>query len=185
MVDVGDLRKGIFIVYQNDVYRVVEANKHFMGRGSGLIRTRLKNVRTGLIKEVSFSSGEKVKEADISFRKAQYLYNDSDHHHFMALDTYEQYSLPSDELEDEKNYLIENLEVDLVFFEATPISVQLPIVVELTVVETEPNFKGNTVSGGGKPATLETGLKTTVPFFVENGQKIRVDTRTGEYLERA
>lgn len=185
MVDVGDLRKGIFIVYQDDVYRVVEANKHFMGRGSGLIRTRLKNVRTGLIKEVSFSSGEKVKEADISFRKVQYLYNDSDHYHFMALDTYEQYSLPSDELEEEKNYLIENLEVDLVFFEATPISVQLPTVVELTVVETEPNFKGNTVSGGGKPATLETGLKTTVPFFVENGQKIRVDTRTGEYLERA
>ncbi|MDK2906128.1 elongation factor P [Petrotoga mexicana DSM 14811] len=185
MIDVGDLRKGNFIVYQNEVYRVVEANKHFMGRGSGLIRTRLKNVMTGLIKEVSFSSGEKVQEADISFRKAQFLYNDGDHYYFMLLDTYEQYSLPAQELEEEKYYLTENLEVDLIFFNGNPISIQLPTVVILTVTDTEPNFKGNTVSGGGKPATLETGLKTTVPFFVERGQKIKVDTRTGDYLERA
>jgi elongation factor P len=140
---------------------------------------------TGLIKEVSFSSGEKVEEADISFSKAQYLYNDDDHYYFMLLDTYEQYSLPSQELEDEKFYLTENLEVDLVFFNGNPVSIQLPTVVVLTVIDTEPNFKGNTVSGGGKPATLETGLKTTVPFFVEIGQKIKVDTRTGDYLERA
>jgi len=185
MLDVGDIRRGNYILYQGEIYKVVEANKHFMGRGSGLIRTRLKNVKTGLIKEVTFPSGEKVEEVDISFRKAQYLYNDGDHYYFMTLDDYEQFALPREEIEDVKYYLIENIIVDLVFHEGTPISVELPVVVELTVVETEPNFKGNTVSGGGKPAILETGLKTTVPFFIERGEKIKVDTRTGEYIERA
>ncbi|PNR93972.1 elongation factor P [Petrotoga sp. 9PWA.NaAc.5.4] len=186
MLDVGDLRKGDYIVYQDEVYRVVEANKHFMGRGkSGLIRTKLKNVKTGLIKEVSFSSGEKVQEATLTYRKAQYLYKEGNDYYFMVLDDFEQFALPEEEVEDAKYFLKENLEVSLVFFEGNPISIELPTVVELTVVETEPNFKGNTVSGGGKPAILETGLRTMVPFFVEQGQKIKLDTRTGEYLERA
>ncbi|HPV63579.1 MAG TPA: elongation factor P, partial [Fervidobacterium sp.] len=103
----------------------------------------------------------------------------------MDLQTYEQYAIPSDEVEDQKYYLLENIQVDLLMHEEKPIGVQLPTTVTLEVVETEPNFKGDTVSGGGKPATLETGLKISVPFFIDVGDKIKVDTRTGEYIERA
>ncbi|HEY8543041.1 MAG TPA: elongation factor P, partial [Pseudothermotoga sp.] len=105
--------------------------------------------------------------------------------HFMTLDDYEQYALTEDDIQDAKWYLIENLEVSIVFLEDKPIGIQLPNVVVLKIVETEPTFKGDTVSGGGKPATLETGLKITVPFFVESGEFVKVDTRTGEYVERA
>ncbi len=184
MIEVGSLKKGMFIVYEGEIYKVIEASKHFMGRGSGLIRTKLKNVKTGLIREVNFPSGEKVPEAELSFKKAQYLYNDGDHYYFMDLSDYEQYALPEEEIGDAKWYLTENLELDLIFFEGKPIGIELPNVVVLEVKETEPGYKGDTVSGGGKPATLETGLKITVPFFVEVGDKIKVDTRTGEYVER-
>ncbi|ACM23129.1 MULTISPECIES: elongation factor P [Thermotoga] len=185
MIEVGDLKKGMFIIYDGEIYRVLEASKHFMGRGSGLVRTKLKNVKTGLVREVNFPSGEKVPEAELSFRKAQYLYRDGDHYYFMTLDDYEQHALSEEEIGDAKYYLVENMEVDLVFHEGVPIGVELPTTVELTVVETEPSFKGDTVSGGGKPAVLETGLKITVPYFIETGDKIKVDTRTGEYVGRA
>jgi len=184
MIEVGSLKKGMFIVYEGEIYKVIEASKHFMGRGSGLIRTKLKNVKTGLVREVNFPSGEKIPEAELSFKKAQYLYNDGDHYYFMDLSDYEQYALPEEEIGDAKWYLTENLELDLVFFEDKPIGIELPNVVVLEVKETEPGYKGDTVSGGGKPAVLETGLKVTVPFFVEVGDKIKVDTRTGEYIER-
>lgn len=185
MIDVGALSKGMYIKYDGEIYRVVDVNKHFRARGSGLIRTKLKNLSTGLIREVNFNSGEKVEEAEVSFRKATYIYNDGEMYYFMDNETFEQYGIPAHEIEDEKNYLVENTEVDLIMHDGKPIGIQLPTSVVLEVVETEPGFKGDTVSGGGKPAVLETGLKITVPFFVEVGQKVRVDTRTGEYIERA
>lgn len=185
MLEVGDLKKGMCIVVDNVIYRVVDFNKHFTARGSGLIRTKLKDLKTGLVRDMNFNSGEKVEEADLSFRSAQYLYTDGDHYHFMVLDTYEQYALTEDEVGDARPYLTESMELSLMFFEDRPIGIQLPNVVTLKVVETEPSFKGDTVSGGGKPALLETGLKITVPYFVQPDEYIRVDTRTGEYVERA
>ncbi len=185
MIEVGDLEKGMHIKYEGDIYRIVDVNKHFKARGSGLIRTKLKSLTTGLIREENFASGVKVEEAELSYRRAEYLYNDGESYYFMDLQTYEQYAIPSDEVEDQKYYLLENIQVDLLMHEEKPIGVQLPTTVTLEVVETEPNFKGDTVSGGGKPATLETGLKISVPFFIDVGDKIKVDTRTGEYIERA
>ncbi|ABV34066.1 MULTISPECIES: elongation factor P [Pseudothermotoga] len=185
MVEVGDLKKGMVIMVNGEPHRVVDVSKHHMAMGRGIIRTKLKSVVTGFVKDVNFSSGERVEEANLSFRQAQFLYSDGAHYHFMALDDYEQYILSEEDLQDAKWYLIENLELSLVFLEDKPIGVQLPNVVTLKVVETEPSFKGDTVSGGGKPAVLETGLKINVPFFVETGEFIKVDTRTGEYVERA
>ncbi len=185
MIEVGDLRKGHVIQLEGNLYRVVEVNKHFMGRGSGIIRSRLKNIQTGYITEKTFSSGERVEEAELTFRQAEYLYFDGDHHCFMDLGNYEQYLLEPDIVEDAIGYLKENMEVVLLFHDERILGIQLPTSVVLEVTQTDPNFKGDTVSGGGKPALLETGMKVTVPMFIENGQKIRVDTRTGEYLERA
>ncbi|MFN3328775.1 MAG: elongation factor P, partial [Fervidobacterium pennivorans] len=146
---------------------------------------KLKSLSTGLIRDVNFASGEKVEEAELSFRKAEYLYNDGENYYFMDLQTYEQYAIPESEVDEAKYYLVENTQVDLVMHDEKPIGIQLPTTVVLEVVETEPNFKGDTVSGGGKPAVLQTGLKISVPFFINVGDKIKVDTRTGEYIERA
>ncbi|AEH51630.1 elongation factor P [Pseudothermotoga thermarum] len=185
MIEVGDLRKGMIILVDGEPYRVIDVNKHHMAMGRGIIRTKLKSVKTGLVRDQNFNSGDKVEEADLTFKPAQYLYKDGDHYYFMCLDDYEQYSLSEEELEDAKWYLVENMELNLVFLEGQVIGVQLPNVVTLKVVETEPAFKGDTVSGSGKPAILETGLRITVPFFVEAGEYVKVDTRTGEYVERA
>ncbi len=185
MVEVGDLAKGMVIKYEGDLYRVIDVNKHFKGRGSGLIRTKLKSITTQLVRDLNFASGEKVEEAELSYRKAEYLYNDGENYYFMDLQTYEQYAMSEEEVGDAKYYLVENTQVDIMMYEEKPIGILLPTTVVLEVVETEPNFKGDTMSGGGKPAVLNTGLKTTVPFFVEVGDKIKVDTRTGEYVERA
>lgn len=185
MVEVGDLRKGMHIVVEGEIYRVIDVNKHFTARGSGMVRTKLKNVTTGYIREMTFNSGEKVQPADLSLRKAQYLYNDGDNFYFMTLDDYETRILDEEKVGDAKWYLVENMEVDLQFFEDEPIGILLPTTVVLEVRETEPGFKGDTVSGGSKPAILETGLKINVPLFIEVGEKVKVDTRSGEYVGRA
>ena len=184
MVEVGDLKKNMFVIYDGEVYRVLEATKHFRARGSGQVRVKMKNVKTGYVRDVNFMSGEKLEEADVSFRKAQYLYNDGESYYFMTLDDYDQHPISTEVLGDAINYLVENMEVSLVFHGSVPIGVELPTTVVLEVVDTPPGYKGDTASGGGKPATLETGLKVTVPFFVKIGDKVRVDTRTGEYVEK-
>ncbi|MBO8166357.1 MAG: elongation factor P [Kosmotoga sp.] len=185
MLEVGDIRKGIALIVDNDIYIVLDVNKHFTGRGSGIIRTKMKNIKTGYVREFKFNSGEKVEEASLSLRHVQYLYNDGNLYYFMDLETYEQYALDKEVVGDAIYYMTENMELDLQFHDSTPIGVVLPNTVVLEVTDTAPSYKGDTVSGGGKPAVCETGLKITVPFFVENGQKVRVDTRTGEYIERA
>jgi len=184
MIEVGDLKKGMHILWNNDIYRVVDVNKHFMGRGSGLIRTKLKSITTGYTIEQSFNSGEKVQEADLSLRKAQFLYKEQDFYYFMTLDDYETHSLNEEAVGDAKWFLTENMEVDLQFHDNKLLGILLPTSVVLEVKETDPGFKGDTVSGGSKPAILETGLRINVPLFVEIGDNVRVDTRTGEYIER-
>ncbi len=183
-ISVSDLKKNMFVVYDGDVYRILEATKHFRARGSGQVRVKMKNVITGYVRDINFMSTEKLEEAEVSFRPSQYLYNDGDVYYFMTLDDYDQHPLSKEVLGDAVNYLVENMEVSLIFHGSTPIGIELPTTVVLKVVETPPGYKGDTASGGGKPAKLETGLKVTVPFFVEVGDKIKVDTRTGEYVEK-
>ncbi len=186
MIDVTSLRKGTHIMLDGKIYKVVDFSMHKMGRGhSAVVRTRLKDVLTGLVQDKTFKSGEKVEEVSLTLKSAQYLYKDESFLHFMTNDDYEQYSLPIKDFQEELNFMTENMDLNLVFHEDKVIDILLPASVVLEVVETDPSFKGDTVSGGGKPAVLETGLKVTVPFFVERGEKIKVDTRTGEYIERA
>ncbi len=186
MIDVSSLRKGTHIMLDGKIYKVVDFSMHKMGRGhSAVVRTRLKDVLSGLVQDKTFKSGEKVEEVSLSLKAAQYLYKDDDFLHFMTMDDYEQYALPIKDFEEELKFMTENMDLNLVFHEDKVIDILLPASVVLEVVETEPGFKGDTVSGSGKPAVLETGLRITVPFFVERGQKVKVDTRSGEYIERA
>lgn len=186
MIDVSSLRKGTHIALDGKIYKVVNFSMHKMGRGhSAVVRTRLKDVLTGLVQDKTFKSGERVEEVNLTLKSAQYLYKDDDFAHFMTTDDYEQYALPASEIDDELRFMTENMDLNLVFHEDKVIDILLPTSVVLKVVETDPGFKGDTVSGNGKPAMLETGLKINVPFFVERGEKVKVDTRTGDYIERA
>lgn len=186
MIEVADIRKGMHIMVDSKIYKVVGFEMHKMGRGhSAVVRTRLKDVLTGFVQDKTFKSGEKVEEVTLSLKAAQYLYKDEQFAHFMTTEDYEQYELQVEEIEDELKFMTENMDLNLVFHEDKVIDILLPSSVILEVTDTDPGFKGDTISGGGKPATLETGLKTVVPFFVERGEKVKIDTRTGEYLERA
>jgi elongation factor P len=184
-MEVGNLRKGDVIVLEGQIYRAVEVNKHKVAMGRGMIRSRLKNVVTGYIFEKTFTSGGTVEEATLTMKNVEYLYNDGGLFYFMDLDTYDQIPVDEEFVGDAKDFMIENIQMSLLYHEDTLLGVQLPNTVVLKIVETDPNFKGDTVSGGGKPAVLETGYKTIVPMFVGTGEKIKVDTRTGEYIERA
>ncbi len=186
VIDVSSLRKGAHIMLGDKIYKVVDFSMHKMGRGhSAVVRTRLKDILTGLVQDKTFKSGEKVEDVSLALKSAQYLYKDDDFAHFMTTDDYEQYSLSISEIGDGLKFMTENMDLNLVFHDDKVIDILLPASVILRIVETDPGFKGDTVSGGGKPAVLETGLKITVPFFVEREEKVKVDTRTGEYLERA
>ena len=185
MLEVGKIRKGTTLMLDGDIYLVVDSNKHATGRGDGIVRIRAKSIKTGYVREYKFANSEKVEEVDLTMRHVQYLYKDENLYHFMDMDTFEQYSLDTDMVGDAIYYLQDSMELDLQFHEETPITVQLPNSVVLEIVETSPNYKGDTASGSTKPAICNTGLKVNVPFFVENGTMIRIDTRTGEYIERA
>lgn len=184
-MEVGDLRKGDVIVLDGQIYRAVEVNKHKMAMGRGMIRSRLKNVVSGYIFEKTFSSGERVEEATLTTKNVEYLYNDGNLYYFMDLATYDQIPVDEELVGDSKNYMIENLQMSLLFHGESLLGVQLPNTVVLKITDTDPNYKGDTVSGSGKPAVLETGVKTIVPMFVGVGEIIKVDTRTGDYIERA
>jgi len=186
LIDVTDLRKGMHVIIDGKIYTVVDFEMHKMGRGhSAVVRTRMKDVLTGLVQDKTFKSGDQIEEATLTLRAAQYLYKDDNFAYFMAMDNYEQYSLPLADLEDEIKYMKENMELNLLFHDEKVIGVLLPTTVVLEIVETDPGFKGDTVAGSGKPAILETGLRVNIPFFVNKGEKVKIDTRTGEYIERA
>jgi len=182
--DVNELRSGVTFELDGELYKVVEYSHHKPGRGKATIRTRVRNLRTGSVLEKSFISGDKVQDVRLDYRQCQFLYTDGDMYHFMDTDTYEQPALPAEAIGDAVNYLTENMEVKLTFYDTEPLDIDLPTTVDLEVVEAEMAVKGDTATGATKSVTTETGLTVQVPLFVEQGDVIRVDTRSGEYVTR-
>lgn len=184
MISTGDLRKGLTIVLDNELLRIVEYNHVKQGRGSAFVRLGLRNVRTGTTTTKTFQAGEKFTPARLETRSVQFLYRDGDDFYFMDNETYEQPVVNSSIIGNAENYLVENQTVDLLTYENEVLDIELPPNVVLQVAETEPGFKGDTASGGGKPAIMSTGLRVNVPFFVNIDDQLRIDTRSGEYIER-
>lgn len=184
MITVGELRKGITIELDDQLFNVVDYEHIKMGRGGAVVRLKLRNLRSGYTFERTFPASEKFRRAYLERKKVQYLYHDDSLYHFMDTSTFEQMALNADQLDTDVNYLKEGLVVDLLTYNDEAIGIELPVTVELQVSETEPGFKGDTATGGTKPAILETGMKINVPLFVDVGDVLKVDTRTGEYVER-
>jgi len=184
MITANDMRKGRTIEWEGELYRVVEYQHSFIGRGSANVRVRLRNLRTGSITDHTFSPGQRFNDFRLESREIQYLYTDGHLYHFMDTETYEQPALPAETLGDAVNYLRENMTLRLAVYEGEPIEINLPTAVDLKVIEAPPGFAGDTATGATKQVTTETGLKVQVPLFVEEGDVIRVDTRTGEYVTR-
>ena len=184
MISAGDIRKGITFVYDGDVYQVIDFQHVKPGKGAAFVRTKLKNVMTGTTKDVTFNPTERFERANIETKEMQYLYNDGELYYFMDTESYEQLPLEKDAVEEAILYIKENDSATIRFFQGKAFEVQAPNFVELEVVETEPGFKGDTAQGATKPATVETGLLIYVPLFVENGDVVRIDTRTGDYMSR-
>jgi elongation factor P len=185
MIDAGELKKGTTIELDGQLYQVIDFQHIKLGRGSAQLRLKLRNIKAGHTTERSFQASEKFQKVFLDRRPVQYLYNDGDIYNFMDTETFEQTSVDKNKIGDSLGYLKEGLNIELVSYKGETIGVELPVSVELKVEETGPGFKGNTASAGGKPAKMETGKMIQVPFFINNGDTIRVDTRTGEYLERA
>jgi elongation factor P len=185
MILSNDLRPGNKIEISGTPYLVVEYQHHKPGKGGAMVRTRLKNLRTGALIDRTFRPDEKLSPAPLEERRAQFLYRQGDDHIFMDTSTYEQFGVTAAQLGEAGAYLKEQMEVTILFYHEEVIGVDLPITVELMVVETDPGVRGDTVSGGSKPAKLETGAMVQVPLFIDVGTRIRVDTRTGTYIARA
>lgn len=185
MIDVNELRKGVTFELDNELFKVLEYEHHKPGRGKATIRIKARNLRTGSIVDKSFISGDRVMDADLEYHNVQYLYNDGSLYHFMDQDTYEQPAIPVEVVGDAANYLKENLEFKLTFYKNEPLDIDLPITVDLKVVEAEVAVRGDTATGVNKKVTTETGLIVQVPNFIEVDDVIRVDTRTGTYITRA
>ncbi|MCL6590563.1 MAG: elongation factor P [Firmicutes bacterium] len=184
MISVTDFKTGMTIEVDGNLYTVVEFMHVKPGKGAAFVRSKLKNVKTGFTVERTFNSNEKVEVARIDFREMQYLYKSDDDYTFMDTETYEQLTLNVSKMGDAPKYLKENMLVEIQLYQNEVLGVQLPNTVELEVVETDPNFKGDTSTGGSKPATLETGVVVNVPFFIERGDILQIDTRTNQYLKR-
>ncbi len=185
MIDVNDLRKGVTFELDGTLYKVLDYHHNKPGRGNATIRIKAVNLRTGANLEKTFQSGERVQDARLDFHNVQYLYNDGDLYHFMDLDTYEQPAIQSTIIGDSASYLTENMEVKLTFYQGEPLDIDLPLTVDLKVIEAEMAVRGDTATGVTKKVVTETGLEVQVPAFVTVGDTIRVDTRTGGYITRA
>jgi elongation factor P len=184
VIDVNELRNGVTFELDGNLYKVIEYSHHKPGRGKATIRTKVRDLRTGSMFEKSFISGDKVQDVRLDYRQAQFLYQDGGLYYFMDNETFEQPALNPDSLGEAIHYLTEGLEVKLTFHGTEPLDIELPTAVELEVVEAEMAVKGDTATGANKSVTVETGLKVTVPLFVEQGDTIRVDTRNGAYVTR-
>ena len=180
----GDFRNGTTFEMDGNVYRVVEFQHVKQGKGSAFVRTKIKNVITGSVLEKTFNPSEKYPSAEIEKKEMQYLYADGDLYYFMDNETYEQMPLNKEQLGDSLKYLKENMNVKVLSYKGKVFSIEPPMFIELEVTYTEPGFAGNTTTTSGKPAKLENGLEITVPMFINIGDVIKIDTRTGEYLER-
>ena len=185
MISVNDFRTGLTIEVDGDIWRVLEFQHVKPGKGAAFVRSKLRNLRTGAIAEKTFRAGEKVEKAQIDNRRMQYLYAQGDIHVFMDTESYEQVELTSKQVEYELNFLKENMEVQIMMYNGETLGIELPNTVELKVVEPEPGIKGDTASGGSKPAKLETGLVVQVPFFVNEGDTLIINTSDGSYVSRA
>ncbi len=184
MYESGDLRKGLKIEIDGDPYVIAQFQFVKPGKGQALYKCRLKNMITGAQFDKTFRSGEKFKEANLEEREMEYLYHDSDSYCFMNTSTYEQEFMSKDQIGESKAFLKENTVCNVLLFDGNPIDISLPNFVELVITESEPWAKGDTAAGSTKPATLETGHIVQVPPFVNEGETIRIDTRTGAYVER-
>jgi len=184
MYSTADFRKGLKIEWEGTPYIIVEFQHVKPGKGGAFVRTKIKNLITGRVIDQTFRSGEKVERPDLQEKDMQYLYAEGDRYCFMDNETYEQIYLTAEQLGDSKDFLQDNLNLKVLYYKGQPIAVELPTFVELTVTHTEPGFKGDTASGGSKPATLETGAVIQVPLFIDIGDRLKVDTRTGTYVER-
>jgi elongation factor P len=184
MVSTGELRKGIAIELDGELWQILDYHHIKMGRGSAQVRIKLRNVKRGQTVERTFQAGERWPRAYLDRRPVQFLYRDGRDLHFMDTESYDQLTLGEDQLGDAVSYLKEGMVLDRTSYEGETIGVELPITVDLRIAETEPGFAGDTQTGARKPATTETGLVVQVPIFVEEGDTIRIDTRTGEYQTR-
>lgn len=185
MISVNDFRTGLTIEVDGGIWQVLEFQHVKPGKGAAFVRSKLRNLRTAAIQEKTFRAGEKVAKAHIENRRMAYLYASGDMHTFMDNESYEQIELSSAQLEYELKFLKENMVVHVMTYQGETLGVELPNTVELEVTETEPGIKGDTASGGTKPATLETGLTVQVPFFINQGDVLIIDTRNASYMSRA
>lgn len=184
MYETSDLKKGVKIQMDGNPFEVIYFQFVKPGKGQAFTRTKLRNMINGSVLEKTFKSGEKLEKADLEERTMQFLYPEGEHFVFMDTGTYNQIHLSAEQLGDNKNYLVDGLEVQILLYNDSPIGVTPPNFVELEVMETEPGFKGDTSSNTTKPATMSTGLVVNVPLFIEQGERLKIDTRSGEYSER-
>ena len=184
MISTSDLRKGVAIELDGELWQILDYHHIKMGRGSAQVRIKLRNIKRGQTVERSFQAGEKWPRAQLEHRQIQYLYSDGSDYHFMETESYEQFHLTAEQLDDVVNYLKDGMLLERTSYEGDTIGVELPVAVDLKVIETEPGFAGDTQTGARKAAKLETGLVIQVPIFVSEGDTVRVDTRTGEYQTR-
>ncbi|MBT9037536.1 elongation factor P [Lactobacillus delbrueckii subsp. bulgaricus] len=185
MISVNEFKNGLTIEYNNDLWRIVEFQHVKPGKGGAFVRSKLKSLRTGAVQEYTFRSTAKVETADIQTRQMQYLYNDGSSYVFMDTATYEQLEVSNAQIDQEAKYLKENMIVNIISHNGETLGLDLPNTVDLEVVETEPGIRGDTSSGGGKPATMETGLVVTVPFFINVGDVLTINTSDGSYVSRS
>ena len=184
MIDTGDLRKGLTLDWDGRLVKVVEFAHNKQGRGSAQVKLTLRDLRTGSTTTTTVQAGYKFTPVRLERQHVQFLYGEGDHYHFMDTDSFEQFALDAATVGEVTKYIKENDVVDLLTWNGTPIDIELPTSVNLTVAQTDPGLKGDTASGATKPATLETGLVVNVPLFVNTGDVLKIDTRTGAYLER-
>jgi elongation factor P len=184
MISTGDLRKGVVIELDGELWQVLDYHHIKMGRGSAQVRMKMRHIKRGQTVERTFQAGEKWPRAFLDKRQVQFLYSDGNDYHFMDTESYEQFSMTAEQLGDATRYMKDGMSLERTTHEGDTIGVELPITVDLQVAQTEPGFAGDTQSGARKPATTETGLVVQVPLFVDEGDTIRIDTRTGDYLTR-
>jgi elongation factor P len=184
VISTGDLKRGVVIELDNELWQILEYHHIKIGRGSAQVRIKLRNVKRGQTVERTFQAGEKWPRAVLETRPVQFLYSDGSDYHFMDVSTYDQFSMSAEKLGESARYLTDGMTLDRTSYEGETIDVDLPVSVEHKVVETDPGFAGDTTGGARKPATTETGLVVQVPLFVNVGDTIRIDTRTGDYQTR-
>jgi elongation factor P len=183
-VDTSQFRTGLNVEIDGEPYVMTYFQHVKPGKGGAFVRTKIKNLRTGRVLERTFRSGEKIDEAEVEDKRMQYLYQDGESLIFMDQESYDQIPFTAEQIGDSRKYLLENIEVDVVFWRGKPISIEIPSFIEAVITQCDPGVKGDTASGATKPATIESGAVIQVPLFIKEGEKVRVDTRTNEYLER-